>query len=76
VKSLKRYFEIKREDICYLTFILESYDGLAVVRTVDPRKALIETLVSPQREGLFKDLMDRLRSEEGLKIIPQTFDYD
>lgn len=74
MQSVKRYFRINREDICYLTFILEAYDGLAVVRTVDPRPALVEILVAPQGEDLFEDLIENLIGREGLKIIPETID--
>lgn len=38
----KRYFRLPRREIGYLRFILESYDGLAFVRTLDPQEALVE----------------------------------
>ncbi len=38
----KKYFRLPREQIGFLRFILESYDGLAFARTLDSRLALVE----------------------------------
>lgn len=60
-----RYFRLRREDIAYFKFIIESYEGIAVVRTRDPREAIVELMVAP---GWDKDLGEIL---EGLgKEIP------
>jgi len=72
LNSIKRYFRIGREDIGYLAFILESYSGLAVLRTIDSRKAIVEILIAPQSCDLFEDLMANLRHKEKLNIIPIT----
>lgn len=72
MKSIKRYFKVRRKDIGYLTFILESYSGLAVVRTIDSREAIIEILIAPQNGDLFEDLMFNLKHKEKLKLIPVT----
>jgi hypothetical protein len=74
LKSIKRYFRVKKEDIGYLTFILESYSGLAVIRTIDSREALIEILISPQNGDLFEDLIFHLDHKEKLKLISVTID--
>ena len=47
------YFKIKRRDIAYMKFILESYEGLGVLRTIDPRSGIVEVMVPP---GLEEDL--------------------
>jgi hypothetical protein len=39
---VKRCFRIDRANIAYLRFILEGYDGLVFLRTLDPRAALVE----------------------------------
>ncbi len=39
---LKAYYSLPRRQIGYLRFMLESYDGLAFVRTLDSRQALVE----------------------------------
>ena len=57
-----------RREIHYLRFTLESYDGMAVVSTIDPHVALIEVSIAPGCEHLILELMDALRKDEGLRI--------
>ena len=52
----------------YLRATVESYDGMAVVRTVDPHEAVIELLVAPGCESLVMELVDDLRNKENLAI--------
>jgi hypothetical protein len=59
---------VDRRDINYLRWTIESYDGMAVVRTLDPHKALIEIMISPGCEELVLELLDSLREQEGLNI--------
>ena len=69
IKSLRRVFRVDRNEIAYLRFTLESYDGMAVVSTLDPQKALIEILIAPGCEAMVMNLLDSLRREgRGLKI--------
>ncbi len=60
--------EINRKDINYIRITLESYDGMALVRTVDPKVAIIEVYIAPKCEKIIKDLIDNLIDKEGLKI--------
>jgi hypothetical protein len=60
-----RYFRLHRKDIAFFKFIIESHEGMAVVRTKDPREAIVELMVAP---GWGKDVEEVL---EGLgKEIP------
>jgi hypothetical protein len=63
--TVSRYYRLHRKDIAYFKFIIESYEGMAVVRTKDPYEAIVELMVAP---GWEKDLDGVL---EGLgKEIP------
>jgi len=53
-----------------LRVTFESYDGTAVVRTVDPQEAVIELHISPGREALVTKLVKDLIEREGMKIRP------
>jgi hypothetical protein len=68
VKTLRRLFQVERRDICYLRYTLESYDGMAVVRTIDPHEALIEVSIAPGREREAGQLIEDLRKREGLRV--------
>ncbi|MDZ7700015.1 MAG: DUF4911 domain-containing protein [Deltaproteobacteria bacterium] len=68
-RSLRRVFHVDRKDIGYLRFTLESYDGMAVVSTLDPQPALIEVLIAPGCEMRLTALLDSLRKEgKGMTI--------
>jgi len=61
-------FRVHREDIHYLRTTIESYDGMAVVRTVDPKETTIELLIAPGCEELVMNLLCALREKEGVRL--------
>ena len=66
MQTIKRILRVNRRDISYLRSTIESYDGMAVVRTLDPYEALIEIEIAPGCEALISELLDSLREEEGI----------
>ena len=58
-----RYFRLRREDIAYFKFIIESYEGMAVVRTQDPYEAIVELMVAPGWEKDVEEVLEGLREE-------------
>ena len=71
METIKRFFRIERREINYFRLIIESYDGMAVVKTIDPYKAIVELRISPGCEGLVIELLDSLNKNEGIKLIPE-----
>ena len=67
---IKRHFQIPRAEIGYLRFILESYDGLAFVRTLDNRKALVEIAFSESRLQDVEALLAALAVECSMVAVP------
>ena len=45
--SIQWQVEVDKKDIAYIVSIFEGYDHLAVVRTIDPSRGLIELMISP-----------------------------
>ena len=74
---LKKYFAMPKSEIAYLRFVLESYDGLAFVRTLDNVMALVEIAYPPSRQEDAEHLMQALQKETGMTEtdIPDDFDY-
>lgn len=70
METRRRTFEVERRDICYLRYTIESYDGVAVVRTLDPCTARIEVIIAPGCESIVDQLFEDLREREGLRIEP------
>jgi hypothetical protein len=65
-----RYFRIHRKDIAYFKFIIESYEGMAVVRTKDPYEAVVELMVAPGWEKDVVEVLEGLRKEIPLEPLP------
>ncbi len=76
MESIKRIFKVDRREIHYLRFTLESYDGMAVVSTIDPHFALIEVSIAPGCETLILELMDAIIKDEGLNILSTHGGHD
>ncbi|MBW2031062.1 MAG: DUF4911 domain-containing protein [Deltaproteobacteria bacterium] len=72
METTKRHLKVERRDINYLRVTLESYDGMVVVRTVDPREAVIELQISPGCESLVFELLRDLTENELMDIRPMA----
>lgn len=70
METIKETYRVDRKEINYLRVTVESYDGMAVVRTIDPYEALIELQISPGCEGLISELLDDLRKNEAINLTP------
>jgi len=69
-----KYFRLRREDIAYFKFIIESYEGMAVVRTKDPYEAIVELMVAPGWERDLEEVLEGLRKEMTLEPLePEYF---
>jgi len=69
LETTKWMFRVNRKDIHYLRTTIEAYDGMAVLRTVDPGEATIELLIAPGCEGLILRLINALREKEGIPLV-------
>lgn len=52
-----------RCQISYVKFILEAYDNVAVMSTLDPRQGLVQVAIAPGCETLVKGIMNSLAAE-------------
>ncbi|MBS3906387.1 MAG: DUF4911 domain-containing protein [Syntrophaceae bacterium] len=64
------YFRLRRKDIAYFKFIIESHEGMAVVRTKDPREAIVELMIAPGWEKDVEEVLDGLRKEIWIESLP------
>lgn len=67
-----RYFRVARRDMVYLKFILEAYEGMNVMTTVDNANGIIRIAVMP---GFEKD-MDNLLAELGRQVGMEPVAWD
>ncbi len=59
------FLRVPRPEIAYVKFVFESYEGVAVVRTLDRREALLVVLAVPDFEAQARAVVRALASEAG-----------
>jgi predicted subunit of tRNA(5-methylaminomethyl-2-thiouridylate) methyltransferase len=69
LKDLTLYFLVPPSEIGYVGFIVHAYEGLAVVRTLDAERGLIEMLVSPDFEAELRALLKEMAKEVSLREV-------
>ncbi len=52
----RKFFRIDRRDLAYLKFIIEAYEGIAVLSTVD-REGPVVRITSPSSRAVELDLL-------------------
>jgi hypothetical protein len=67
--SLALMVKTEKKHIAYVNFIVEAYEGMAVIRTANPQAGLLEVLVSPDFETDFRELASNLDREVPFKIM-------
>ncbi len=70
LQTTRRFYRIDRRDISYLRFILEAYDGMAVLTTRDAAKGIVRITIAPGCEMLVDDVISALARAEEIFIEP------
>lgn len=66
--------KVNPKEIIYIHGILEAYDHLAIVRTLDNRNGILELLASPSFLEDLRELLNALSMEIALEILnPEVF---
>ena len=67
--TVQQLYRINRKDISYLKFLLESYEGIAVSRTIDDKIALVEMMIPTGFYQAFTNLMADIAEETGMSAV-------
>ena len=68
--SIQWQVEVDKKDIAYIVSIFDGYENLAVVRTLDATRGLIELLVSPNYMEDTRKLIEVLSEEVPIRSLP------
>jgi hypothetical protein len=68
-KSLTKTYQVDRRHIAFIRFILEAYEGIGVMTTVDPRAGIVALAVPPDFESDADQLMAELGQTVGIKPL-------
>ena len=69
---INRYFQVNRRDMVYLKFILEAYEGMSVMSTVDNATGIIRIAIMPG----FEDDMYALLVELGTRVTMEPVKWE
>ena len=68
------YLEIRPQDIAYIKFILESYEEVGIIRTVERKKAVVVLLAVEDYVETAHAIVKSLQQEITLTEIPRPPD--
>jgi hypothetical protein len=71
METVKKYFRVDHHDIGFIKFIIEAYDGLAVMTTVDRGRGVVELNIAPGCEAEIDLILKDLKKD--LLIEPVNF---
>lgn len=62
-ETIKQRYRVDRRKIAFLRFIIEAYDGLAIVTTLDSETGLIELQIAPDCVRDLETLLEKLKPD-------------
>lgn len=68
------YLETRPEEIAYIQAVLESYEGVGIIRTVERKKAVIVLLVVDDFLSVARSILNSLKHEVSMTEIPRPPD--
>ena len=72
VSMICRYFKVAHRNMVFLKFILEAYEGMNVMSTVDNKAGIIRIAIMPG----FVDDMDELLAELGRQVTMEPAEWN
>ena len=64
------FYKVDRRDISLLRFILEAYEGVATLTTVDAAAGIVKVMMAPGRERLVTELLATLCESREILMEP------
>jgi hypothetical protein len=68
MRASKLILCVETRDICYLQWIIESYDGMANMRTTDPIRGEVEISIAPGCGEEINALINRLKHDGSIHV--------
>ncbi len=63
LETTKHRYRVDRRQISFIRFILEAYDNVAVMTTLDSRKAVVQIAIAPGCEAMVAGIVDSFAGE-------------
>ena len=59
--STYKTIRIHRREVCFVKHILEAYEGVALLTTLDPKRGVLRLCIPPGQEKVVAAILDDLR---------------
>jgi hypothetical protein len=63
LKTIKKFLRVDRKEICFLKFIVEAYDGIATITTIDAHQGIVMLRIAPGCEGDVEAVLQDLKKD-------------
>ena len=70
METIKKILRVDRREICFVKFILEAYEGIATITTIDPCQGVVLLRIAPGCE----EEVEAVLRELGKNIVMDFFD--
>lgn len=70
LETTTHYYRVDRREIAFIKFIIEAYEGLAVISTEDAQKGIMKFAVAPGCESEFCELITSLKKDVLITDMP------
>ena len=67
-QTRKLILSIEKSEICYLQWIIESYDGMAIMRTIDPKHGTVEISIAPGCTKEILSVINHLKDDGSIHV--------
>ncbi len=68
METTRRVYRVDRCQICFVKFILEAYDNVAVMSTLNPQQGLVQIIIAPGCETMVDGIMAGFAGE--VEVVP------
>jgi hypothetical protein len=69
LETSRRCYRVDRSRISFVKFILEAYDNVAVLSTVDARRGMVQICIAPGCETLVDGIVAELSREFEMTVV-------
>jgi len=63
------YLKLSRKDLVRLQFLLEGYERLSSITTIDPKEAIVQIIIMSDFEEDFQLILSELKNSVDFRII-------
>ncbi|MCK9196271.1 MAG: DUF4911 domain-containing protein [Syntrophales bacterium] len=63
------YLQLSRKDLVRLQFLLEGYERLSSITTIDSREAIVRIMIMPDFQDDFQIILSELKKSVDFRII-------